>query len=425
MKELITNIFGSSNSSQTLILIDAIAFLIIALSVIYLFIFALKSLDKRRTIYPIAERFYRFAIIFPAYKEDKVILNSVQDILRQQYPSDKYDIIVAADQMTEETNQQLRDMSTHVVEITENRSSKTHALQKAEQYIREKKLKYDIVIILDADNLVDTDYLAKLNNAFYSGCSAVQTHRVAKNLNSSMAVLDAVSEEINNSIFRKGHTRLGFSSSLIGSGMAFEYDIFEEIIHRVTDIADDKQMEMILLKDNVFIEYLNELYTYDEKIKKTSQFYSQRRRWIANQIFSLFSGLKSLPSALFSGNWDYCNKLLQWAMPPRLILLGLIILFGVALSAYDVSTNFATIMSIKWWGLLTLLMITFAMAIPDYLINSKLLKSSIKLPLLFLLMFLNIFRIFGARKHFIHTSHTEKKKDHEDSYRGPKNIQGK
>ena len=41
------------------------------------------------------------------------------------------------------------------------------------------------------------------------------------------AVLDAVSEEINNSIFRKGHTRLGFSSGLSGSGMAFEYDLFK------------------------------------------------------------------------------------------------------------------------------------------------------------------------------------------------------
>lgn len=89
-----------------------------------------------------------------------------------------------------------------------------------------------MVVVLDADNLVDPDFLEHLNNAFYSGCSAVQTHRVAKNMNTSVAVLDAVSEEMNNSIFRKGHTKLGFSAGLIGSGMAFEYDIFRKIIYK-------------------------------------------------------------------------------------------------------------------------------------------------------------------------------------------------
>jgi cellulose synthase/poly-beta-1,6-N-acetylglucosamine synthase-like glycosyltransferase len=422
MEEIIANLFGLGNSSQTLVLIDATAFLFVAVSVLYLFVFALKSLNRKKTEYPVAEQKYRFAVIFPAYKEDKVILNSIQDFQRQEYPVDKYDIIVVADQMSEETNQQLRDMSTHVLEVIEEKSSKTRALQRAEEYIYENGLKYDIVVILDADNLVDTNYLSTLNNAFYSGCSVIQTHRVAKNLNSSIAILDAVSEEINNSIFRKGHTRLGFSSSLIGSGMAFEYEIYEEIIHRITDISDDKQLEIILLKDNIYIEYLNELYTYDEKIKKTSQFYSQRRRWIANQFFSLITGLKSLPSALFTGNWDYCNKLLQWAMPPRLILFGIIILFGVLFSAYDISHSFTTIMSAKWWGLLVLLMITFAMAIPDYLINSKLLKSSIQLPILFVLMFFNFFRIFGSRKKHKKSIENEENNSHEDSYRGPTHL---
>jgi hypothetical protein len=50
---------------------------------------------------------------------------------------------------------------------------------------------------------------------------AVQGHRTAKNTNNSWAILDAISEEINNNIFRKGHRVLGLSSAIIGSGMAF------------------------------------------------------------------------------------------------------------------------------------------------------------------------------------------------------------
>lgn len=130
--------------------------------------------------------------------------------------------------MTEETDQALWDLSALVVKADSPQSTKTNALRRAIRYIEEEKRTYDIAVVLDADNLVDLDFLDKINDAFYSGCMVVQTHRVAKNRNTSIAVLDAVSEEINNSIFRKGHTELGFSSALIGSGMAFDYQLFLE-----------------------------------------------------------------------------------------------------------------------------------------------------------------------------------------------------
>ena len=80
---------------------------------------------------------------------------------------------------------------------------------------------YDIALIIDADNIINSSYLVELNNAFAdSKVQVVQTHRVAKNLNTNMAYLDAISEEINNSIFRLGHVNLGMSAALIGSGMA-------------------------------------------------------------------------------------------------------------------------------------------------------------------------------------------------------------
>ena len=175
--------------------------------------------------------------------------------------------------MSEETNKKLLNLSAKVVEITNSPSTKTNALRKAVEYIDNGVVKYDIIVILDADNLTDNDFLEKkINDAFYSGCSAVQTHRVAKNRDTNIAVLDAVSEEINNSIFRKGHTQIGFSSALIGSGMAFEYELFKECIMSSRHIGVDKQLEQILLLQNVYIEYLEVVYTYDEKVANKKQF---------------------------------------------------------------------------------------------------------------------------------------------------------
>ena len=401
--DLIYDIIGVdwTNSYEKYFLMgDAILFLLFLIPVLYLFIFALFSLKKRNDLYPTAKKKYRFAVLFPAYREDGIILETIQSFLQQDYPREAYDIFVISDQMADETNRQLEDLPAIVFRLENNRSTKTYALQTAIQRIEEKGKAYDIVVIMDADNIVEKNYLNKINDAIYSGCSAVQTHRMAKNRDTSIAVLDAVSEEINNSIFRKGHTQLGFSSALIGSGMAFEYELFKENIMKANDIGIDKQLEMSLLMDNIYIEYLENVPTYDEKIRGKTGFYDQRRRWLSNQFTNLFWGLSSLPKAMLRGNWDYCDKLFQWMMPPRIILFGFIILIAVLFSLF----NF--MLSIKWWGLLFLICVTFSLAVPDYLVDKKFRKAIASIPILFLLMFFNLFRLRGANKEFIHTEHS-------------------
>ena len=159
-------------------------------------------------------------------------------------------------------------------------------------------------------------------------------------------------------------------------------------------------MERKLLLQNGYIEYLEEVYTYDEKVRGKRDFYNQRRRWLTTQISNLFSGLFQMPAAIFNGNWDYCDKLFQWMMPPRVLLLGFIILIASFLTVLDFIT------SIKWWLLLVLLGITFSIAVPDYLVDRKFKKAIASVPVLFILMFLNIFRIGGHK--FNPTKHSLK-----------------
>ncbi len=369
---------------------EAIVFLLFLISVFYLFIFSIFSLRKRKYFYPEAKKNYRFAVLFTANKGDDVIINSIRSFLLQDYPKDCYDIYVVTNGDFDAAK--LDGLSVHIVEYHGSNYSKTNAIRTVVDHIDSSKTTYDMVVIINADNTVDANYLHKLNDSFYSGCSAVQTHRVAKNRNTSIAVLDAVSEEINNSIFRKGHTELGFSCGLMGSGMAFEYELFRNSIHIASDAGIEKQLELILLKQNIYIEYLEDVYTYDEKVANSAGFYQQRRRWLATQFANLLSGIGSMPMAMLRGNWDYCNKLFQWMMPPRVILFGFIVLISILLTWFD------WIMAIKWWGLLLLLCITFSVAIPDYLVDRKLRNAVLSLPILFILMFFNLFRLRGANK---------------------------
>ncbi len=369
---------------------EAVVFLLFLISVLYLFIFAIFSLRKRKYFYPEAKKYYRFAVLFTASKGDSVIENSIRSFLLQDVPRESYDIYVVTNGDLD-TNK-VEELSAKVVVYQGPNYSKTNALRTVVDHIDQSGLSYDAVLVMNANNTVDANYLNKINDAFYSGCAAVQTHRVAKNRDTSIAVLDAVSEEINNSIFRKGHTQLGFSCGLMGSGMAFEYELFRDSIHIASDAGIEKQLELILLKQNIYIEYLEDVYTYDEKVANSAGFYQQRRRWLATQFANLFSGIGSMPMAMLRGNWDFCNKLFQWMMPPRVILFGFIVLISVLM------TWFNWVIAIKWWALLLMLCITFSIAIPDYLVDRKLRNAILSLPILFILMFFNLFRLRGANK---------------------------
>lgn len=375
---------------------DMVLFFIMAVSVAYLFLFAFFSLWGGKKKYPVASKKHRFVVLIPAYKEDNVIVESVKSLLNQEYPQNMLDIVVISDKMKEETNEILSQMPIKLFMINPDESSKAYALNYAIEMLTGQK--YHVIVILDADNIVESNFITEINDAFYSGAQAIQAHRTAKNLNNDMAILDAISEEINNSIFRKGHVNMGLSSALIGSGMAFDYTWFCDNVKKLKTAGEDKELELLLFKEGIFIDFLDHLMVYDEKVQKERAFYNQRRRWVATQFGSLWVGLKELPGAIFSLKIDYIDKIFQWMLLPRVILLGMIII------ASFFSTFFDWKVSIKWWILLILLIFTFVMAIPDFLVTKRSIKTIKHIPFLFILMFLNLFRTKGANKNFIHTN---------------------
>ncbi len=380
---------------NVLIITDEVFFGIIAISVIYAFVFAFFSVLGKKKRYPLAKKQDKFLILVPAYKEDKVILQTVESILEQEYPENKMVVVVISDRMENATNLILSEMPVILMEINPEQSTKAYALNYAIDNL--SKNDYDVVVILDADNVIGASYISDINDAFYSGASALQTHRTAKNLDNDMAILDAMSEEINNSIFRKGHVKIGLSSALIGSGMAFEYKWFCENVCKLTSAGEDKELEILLLKEGIFIDFLDYVFVYDEKVKKEAVFYNQRRRWLSSQFSSLYNGLKYVPKALLNLNLDYLDKIFQWVLLPKIVLLGMISIIIIITSIISIELSF------KWWALLLLLMTSFMLALPGFLVTAKNISVIKKLPLLFLLMFINLFRTKGTENKFIHT----------------------
>lgn len=367
---------------------------------VYLFFFAvagrLRPLPAMRK--PVGEALRRMAVLIPAYREDGVILESARQGLSQAYPADSFDVVVIADSLQQSTLDTLRTFPIQVVEVSFAQSTKAKALNVALQQLPER---YDVAVILDADNLMAPDFLGQVDAAFGQGWNVVQGHRVAKNTNTSVAVLDAISEEINNHIFRQGHRAVGLSAALIGSGMAFDYRLLKELMPSVQAVGGfDKEIEMRLLSRGVGFGYLPDALVYDEKVQSEAVFERQRTRWIAAQFKYLQLNAGPGLKALFTGNIDYADKVFQTVLPPRILLMGTLAIGVVAGLLFG-----SSILLIGAALQLALLMLTFYLSAPAALTRKIGPAELLKLPLLFGRFIKSIYRMKTARNQFLHTPH--------------------
>ena len=300
---------------------DWLLYIWFAINILYLLVYSLASRRRDLPLPPPAKEHKRFAILIPAYREDAVIHECVHSCLEQDYPADCFDTVVISDRMQPETNASLAVLPVRLVEVHFEKSTKSKSLNAAMAAIGND---YDIALVLDADNVIPYDYLSDINDLFANPeVEIVQTHRSAKNLNNDMALLDAISEEINNTIFRLGHAKLGLSAALIGSGMAFRYDLFRDTMADIKAVGGfDRELELTLLYRGKRFYYLPETFVFDEKIQNTDDFSRQRRRWLSAQWHYCQTFAKFLWKALAARNWDFCYKLFQQLSIPRLLLMG-------------------------------------------------------------------------------------------------------
>jgi cellulose synthase/poly-beta-1,6-N-acetylglucosamine synthase-like glycosyltransferase len=385
--------------------IDWMLWLFMAVSVGYVAFFALVSLlpkKKRQAKTNDESEPTDFLVIFPAYHEDTVICRSVEEFLKQDYPQAHWQLIVVSDHMRPETNQWLAEQPLTLLQPTFEKSSKAKALQfaiKEHDNWREGASNRKVVI-LDADNIVAPDFLTRLNAECHHIQGVVQCHRTAKNSDNDIAALDGTSEEINNTIFRRAHNQIGMSSALIGSGMCFDFEWFKAHVNNLSTAVEDRELEALIMRVNIYIHYAEDIYVYDEKVSSGDNFQRQRLRWMTGQLQALFRMLPYLPKAIVTGNIDYIDKTVQQALIPRSILLAMCFVLIVGGLAFS-SVTFILLY------LLTFLLLAIALfiAIPSQLRTKALIGKALALPALVWRMLSNILQISPKNKEFIHTTH--------------------
>lgn len=239
--------------------------------------------DKRST---------RFAIMLPAYKANAQFINAIDACLAQDYGKQHFDIFVLAQKCPDDIIDAAIERGCTVFEKTFDHvdgNAYLHALNYLVMEIDKVAdgEKYDAIVLVDKDNLLDKSFLSVMNRRFNEGYRAVQGRRRPINLDTRAACFDHIAEATNDQMWRAAKAAIGLSAEISGSGMAFDFGLYKEAISTVDlqSPVHDKTFLLELIKRRVHVFFEPEALLYEEKTASYQAISQQRTRWIGGQFY--------------------------------------------------------------------------------------------------------------------------------------------
>ncbi|MCL2115974.1 MAG: glycosyltransferase [Methanobrevibacter sp.] len=246
----------------------------------------MKNPFKSKVNNDIANKKYNFAIIVCAYNEEQVVGNLLESISNLDYDKKYYDTYVVCDNCTDGTENVVESFDAiKMVRHDEIKRGKGFAVEwffKSLKHDLAKGSYYDAYVILDADNLINKEFLTNMNIQLNNGKEVIQAYLGCKNPdNTWISRSYSLSYWITNEIFQRAHSPLNLSSQLGGTGMVFKRSIMEEIGITGGSLTEDVLFttEYVLMK-NRSVYWENGAEILDEKPLELGNSIRQRTRWM-------------------------------------------------------------------------------------------------------------------------------------------------
>jgi 1,2-diacylglycerol 3-beta-glucosyltransferase len=164
----------------------------------------------------------RIVVVVPAHDEEHYVGRTVQSLEAQTYPRELYEVLVVADNCTDETAAAARDAGAEVLVRDEPElRGKGHALQWAIERVLERPSPPDALVVVDADSVADPDFLTVLVSRFEAGAEVVQGESLLDEDGSPGAAMRAAAFLLVNRARPAGRSVLGLPADLSGNGMLF------------------------------------------------------------------------------------------------------------------------------------------------------------------------------------------------------------
>lgn len=279
---------------------------------------------------------HRFAVLIAARNEEAVIGKLIDSIKAQSYPGRLVKIFVAADNCTDATAEAARSHGAEVYKRYDmTRRGKGYAL---DFLLREIKLRghgrFDGYIVLDADNVLDRDFILHMNETFSAGHDIVTCYRSSKNYGDNWISAGYALWFLRESRYlNSARARLGSSCGVSGTGFLFSQAVLDAQgggwpFHLLTE---DIEFTIDNVTRGMKVGYCPDAIAYDEQPISFRQSWAQRLRWSRGylQVFKKYG--RALISGIYSGSFS-CYDMAMSIMPAAVLTgLSIVVNLGAAL----------------------------------------------------------------------------------------------
>ena len=275
----------------------------------------------------------RLAVIVPAHDEELMLAKTIQSLKAQSYPTDRYEIVVVADNCTDKTADIARSLGATVLErVNLSERGKGYALNFAISHLLASPEVPDGFLIVDADTWVTPEFLSAMSVRLASvsgpnGLGAWQARYGGLNSQDGWrAALMTGAFDLVNHVKPMGREMLGLSVGLKGNGMAFSRAVAEQVVWPGGSLTEDLDYGLELARRfQVRVGYVPEVTVLAQMPADGTQASSQRARWEEGRarmvreraIPLLLEGLYRRNLLLWDMGWDL-------VVPPLAEVAGLI-----------------------------------------------------------------------------------------------------
>ena len=284
---------------------------------LYQFIISLCSFVKIKEKPLKEDKQHRFMTIIPAHNEEKVVVNLIESLKKLDYPKDLYDIYVIADNCTDKTAEVAKKAGAIVYERFDNEhKTKGFALQFLFENIKNDYgiQNYEGYFIFDADNLLNRNYISKMNNAFDSGEKIITSYRNTKNFDENWIASTYAIHWLRS--IRSNHRArsvLHLATNIQGTGFLFANEIVRNG-WKYTGLTEDRALTADAVSRGYEITYQDEAEFFDEQPISLKVALRQRLRWSKGHLMAFVESGPQLFVNIFFGklfikdNWGKEEK---------------------------------------------------------------------------------------------------------------------
>lgn len=268
---------------------------------------------------PAGKQEKRFSVVIPAHNESKLIEETVKAALAQNYNAEQYQVVVIADNCTDNTAELARQAGANVIERT-GPPGKGQALFHAFEGLLKEE--WDAFLIVDADSLMHRDALKALDKELSNGAKVIQLRYAIRNPEDSIRTraLELGMASFN-ALRPKGRTALGLSSGIFGNGFCVSREALENVPYLAHSIVEDIEYHIHLLRKGYKTVFTDEACVYAEMPTSVEDNKTQRVRWERGRWMTIKSYAGELFKRSLKGDRCAADGLLDVLTPPATMML--------------------------------------------------------------------------------------------------------